>query len=198
MSAKTGGRGSRHIVHASDGGEASDCHRRFCLVCEKEKSKNTRSPYCVGCAREAKKNPALVHHYRASRDPAATIPKQAPKPWFRGDGSAAVDLASGSAWETATFVADNCPRGWQWAVFCDGLECELRIGHQRERAFVVFDGTAWVIKHPRTWPHPLAFKDRDQALKEAVSLAAATLPLDPELIKRERMYRKQVETHLGN
>jgi hypothetical protein len=51
-------------------------------------------------------------------------------------------------------------------------------------AFVLFDGTEWVIRHPRTYPRPQAFASRDDALREAVSLAAASLPLDAALSRK--------------
>jgi hypothetical protein len=71
-------------------------------------------------------------------------------------------------------LRDFCPRGWQWAVFSDGLEFELSGGIEGNadlRAFVLFDGAECVIKHPRTYPHSLTFTNRDDALREAVSLA---------------------------
>jgi hypothetical protein len=99
-------------------------------------------------------------------------------------------------------LRDFYPRGWQWAVYSDGLEFELSVGgvegNADLRAFVLFDGTEWVIKHPQTYPHPLAFTNRDDALREAVSLAAAALPPEATPAKRERQYREQVERHLND
>jgi hypothetical protein len=90
-----------------------------------------------------------------------------------------------------------CPRGWVWVGFCEDLEFELRREATKNCvALVLFDGTEWVIKHPRTYPHSLAFKNRDDALREAVSLAAAAFPLDAALAKRERQYGEHVERHL--
>jgi hypothetical protein len=91
----------------------------------------------------------------------------------RGSGQAAPDSKSARA--AVTFFRDFCPRGWQWAVCSDGLEFELSDieGNVDVRDFVLFDGAEWVIKYPRTYPRPLAFTNRDNALREAVSLAAA-------------------------
>jgi hypothetical protein len=114
----------------------------------------------------------------------------------RGSGQATPDSKSPCA--AVTFSRDFCPRGWQWAIFAEGAQFDLLSGGSNVLACVVFDGIEWVIRHPRAYPHPLAFTSRDDALREAVSLAAAALPPGAAVIKRERIHGEQVERHLTN
>jgi hypothetical protein len=183
-----------------------DCHRRFyrarCLICEKPKSAQVRSPYCGRtCKLQAQRNPAVVRHFRPNSEIQQNGSFQALVSAIltRGSGRATPDSKSLCA--AVTFLRDFCPRGWQWAVYSDGLEFELSggiEGNANVRAFVLFDGTEWVIKHPRTYPRPLAFTNRDDALREAVSLAAAALPLDAAQSRKERLQREQVDRHLND
>jgi hypothetical protein len=74
----------------------------------------------------------------------------------------------------ALFCVICVPKGGSGSGYCEDLEFELhRETTKNCVAFVLFDGAEWVIKHPRTYPRPLAFANRDDALREAVSLAAA-------------------------
>jgi hypothetical protein len=180
-----------------------DCHRRFywarCLVCEKPKSAMARSPYCGHtCKLEAQRNPAVVRHFRPHSEiqQNGAFPASGVAILTRGSGQATPDSKSPCA--AATFSRDFCPRGWGWAIFAEGAQFDLLSGGANVLACVVFDGAEWVIRHPRAYPRPLAFTNRDDALREAVSLAAAALPLDAALIRRDRAYREQVERHLNN
>jgi hypothetical protein len=150
------------------------CHDLFyktkCIVCDEPKTK-PRGVYCDrwvsyeegdhgrpvrvvhDCSQKARNNPNVERRYYPSQP--VKIDEN------NDDGSGAYSTCF-------------CPRGWQWHVGCDGLEWELTNG----LASVVFygDRAQWVIKHPRAC-HLLTFRNRDQALKAAVSLAAATLSL---------------------
>jgi hypothetical protein len=181
-----------------------DCHRRFylghCLVCEREKSRKSPSPYCgAACADDARKNPSLRRLFH----PLSDSPEKQRKSWFLHAGMTHSLKTTNPPFEsdcgTGTFLRDLCPRGWVWVGFCENLEFELhRETTKNCVAFVLFDGTEWIVKHPRTYPRPLSFTNRDDALREAVSLAAAALPLDSGLARRERQHREQVERHLTN
>jgi hypothetical protein len=179
-----------------------DCHCRFylghCLVCEREKSRKSPSPYCsAACADDARKNPSLRRLFY----PLADSAEKSRKSWFLHAGMMHGTRTTNppeSDCGTGTFLRDLCPRGWVWVGHCENLEFALRREATKNCvAFVLFDGAEWVIKHPQTYPSSPIFTSRDDALRAAASLAAAALPRESALAKRERQYRQQVDQHLS-